>query len=73
MCFDFSATFENFPTDDFSNRGRNQVKINNVSRVHLQIVDVGVAQTGCGGPPCIKIGYSSRFVPRAEKGPPAMY
>ena len=28
---------------------------------------------GVGDPPCIKIGYSSRLVPRSEKGPPPMY
>ena len=28
---------------------------------------------GVEDPPCIKIGYSSRLIPRAEKGPPAMY
>ena len=28
---------------------------------------------GVGDPPCIKIGYSSRLVPRAEKGPQPMY
>ena len=26
-----------------------------------------------GDPPCIKIGYGSALVPRAEKGHPAMY
>ena len=28
---------------------------------------------GVGDHPCIKIGYSSRLVPRAEKGPQPMY
>ena len=39
------------------------------------VVEGGADQTGGGGvvdPPCIKIGYSSRLVPRAEKGRPAM-
>ena len=39
------------------------------------VVEGGADQTGGGaeGPPCIKIGYSSRLVPGAEKGLPAMY
>ena len=41
------------------------------------VVEGGADQVGGGGgvedPPCKKIGYSSRLVPRAEKGPPAMY
>ena len=47
--------------------------------IDTSVVDVGADQTGGGGgwgvgdPPCIKIGYRSRLVPRAEKGPPAMY
>ena len=42
------------------------------------VVRVWADQTGVGGgkvedPPCIKIGYYSRIVPRSEKGHPAMY
>ena len=38
-----------------------------------EVVRVGADQTGgMVDPPCIKIGYSSRLVPRAEKGLPAM-
>ena len=49
----------------------------------VKVVDVGGDQTGgVEDPLCIKIGYSSRIVPRAEKDPlpcikvgyvPAMY
>ena len=42
----------------------------------MRVVDAQTDQTGGGGmegPPCIKKGYSSRLVHRAEKGPPALY
>ena len=40
-----------------------------VERVWAEVVWGG----GVGDLPCIKIGYSSRLVPRAEKGPQPMY
>ena len=42
---------------------------------NVTVVEAGADQTGGGvrDPPCIKIGYSSRLVPRAENGLPAMY
>ena len=45
-----------------------QPKFRWVVRVWAEVVGGGV-----GDPPCIKIGYSSRLVPRAEKGPQPMY
>ena len=41
----------------------------------FEVVDGGADQVGGGleVPPCIKIGYSSRLGPRAEKGPPSLY
>ena len=42
--------------------------------ITIKVVDVGADQVvGLEVPPCIKIGYSSRLVPRAERGPPAMH
>ena len=43
-------------------------------KVLVSVIEAGVHQVGgMEDPPCIKIGYSSRLVPSAEKGLPAMY